>query len=91
MVSIYLGQRIRAIRECLGMGRQEFSDKCRIKKKSLENIEMGRQRAHEELITAVADNWPHFAYWLVTGLTQPEAGHVSPEIEEVRKKLERAG
>jgi transcriptional regulator with XRE-family HTH domain len=80
MESIYLGLRVRRIRERLGLGRQAFADQCRIKKKSLENIEMGKQRATEELLVAIGAHWPEYAYWLLTGKTQPEAGHISPDI-----------
>ncbi|EEG06930.1 hypothetical protein [Pseudogulbenkiania ferrooxidans] len=37
-----------------------------------------RQRATSEMVEAVSKQWPQFAFWLVTGLTDPEYGHVAP-------------
>jgi hypothetical protein len=55
------------------------------------NIKRRHVRAGAPEIEAAGKLWPEYAYWLVTGLAQPEAGHISPEIEEVRKKLGTAG
>jgi hypothetical protein len=55
------------------------------------NIEKGTQKVNEDHIEAVAKHWPEFAYWLVTGKTIPEAGQISPEIEETRRNLKGAG
>ncbi|VVE49531.1 hypothetical protein PCO31111_04637 [Pandoraea communis] len=38
----------------------------------------GRQRATEEAILALCKNWPKYAYWLGTGMTDEEHGHSSP-------------
>lgn len=50
------------------------------------NIRGGKQRANEEHIEAVCDLYPHFALWLVSGRTIPEAGQISPEMEKTRKE-----
>jgi len=34
---------------------------------------------------------PEYAYWITTGLTLPEAGQISPELEEQRRNLRKAG
>jgi transcriptional regulator with XRE-family HTH domain len=83
--------RIRKIRESMGYNRTEFEQETGIPAKTWSNIENGLQKANEDHIEAIGKRWPEFAYWLVTGLVQPEAGHISPEIEEARRKLERAG
>lgn len=54
-------------------------------------IRTGKVRASTEEIDECVKLWPEYAYWLVTGLAQPEAGHISPEIEETRRKLGTAG
>lgn len=89
--NFYLGLRIRDLREHLAMGRHSFAEKCGIKKGTLENIEMGRQRTTEELILAIGKNWPEYSYWLITGKTIPEAGQISPELDEAREKLQKVG
>lgn len=83
--------RIRKIREALGLTRNEFESETGVSAKTWENVENGIQKANEDHIQAIAKRWPQFAYWLVTGNTIPEAGQISPEIEETRKKLNAAG
>lgn len=48
-------------------------------------------RATEEHMEAAFKLWSDYAYWLATGLTIPEAGQISPEIEETRKKYQLVG
>ncbi|MFV8570039.1 DNA-binding protein [Marinobacter sp. SBS5] len=43
-----------------------------------------RRRVNEDDIEAFNGAFPQFAYWLTTGLTIPEAGQISPEIEKAR-------
>ena len=82
-------ERIRQIREKLGLGRQAFADQTGIEKKTIENIELGKQKVYAWHIEAIAAKWPQYAYWLVTGQTIPEAGQISPdEAENVPKKRE---
>jgi len=74
------GLRLRAIRECMDVGRDEFAKNLNIKKKSLEAMEMERQRVTEEVFLGVGKLYPDFAYWFVTGETDANNGHVSPDI-----------
>jgi hypothetical protein len=37
-----------------------------------------RQRPTAHMIEALARRWPHYAFWLATGLTDPSAGHTAP-------------
>ncbi|MBD9357501.1 DNA-binding protein [Methylomonas albis] len=48
-------------------------------------------RATEEHLEAVFKLWPEYALWIATETTNPEAGQISPELEESRQKLGRAG
>lgn len=79
--------RIRKLRESLGLDRTMFEAKTGIKAKTWSNVESGTQRANEEHIQAIIEKWPEYAYWLTTGKTIPEAGQISPEIEETRQNL----
>lgn len=82
-------ERIRQIREKLGLGRQAFADQTGIEKKTIENIELGKQKVYAWHIEAIAAKWPQYAYWLVTGQTIPEAGQISPnDAENIPKKKE---
>jgi hypothetical protein len=83
-------KRIRILREHLGMGRTEFGDKLGINRQNLQNIELEKQKATAWLIEAIAKEWKEYGYWVATGLTIPEAGQISPEIEEIRINLKQA-
>lgn len=79
--------RIRKLRESLKLDRTMFATETGIKAKTWANVESGIQKANEEHIKAIINKWPEYAYWLTTGQTIPEAGQISPEIEETRKNL----
>ncbi|MXS85447.1 hypothetical protein ABO04_05840 [Nitrosomonas sp. HPC101] len=38
----------------------------------------GKKRATAETIEAVSRVWPQYSFWLSTGITDPQYGHVSP-------------
>ncbi|MGJ0482932.1 MAG: helix-turn-helix domain-containing protein [Methylomicrobium sp.] len=84
-------KRIRELRDHLGMGRGEFAEKTGIPKKTIENVEQEKQKAYAWHIEAIARIWPEYAYWITTGMALPEAGQISPEMEEARKKLDQVG
>lgn len=88
-MSIY--QRVRELRESLNLDRTAFSDKCKIKKKTIENIENNIQKINGDHIEAINNAYPEYAYWLTTGLTLPESGQISPELEETRQNLRKVG
>lgn len=44
-----------------------------------QNFDRGRQRANDEMLEALGRVWPQYAFWLMTGKTDPEHGHLSPE------------
>lgn len=84
-------ERIRKIREHEGLSRPQFAQETGIPAKTWQNVENGLQKANEEHLQAIARRWPQYAYWLITGLTQPEAGNLSPEQDEEREQLAMAG
>lgn len=88
MDEIYeINKRIRLLRDTLEMGRQAFADKTGIKKQTIENIEREAQKVNAEHLQAIGNAFPQYRFWLAYGETLPEAGQISPEIEETRKKL----
>lgn len=38
----------------------------------------GRQRPTAEMIEAAGKTWPEYAFWLTTGISDPDYGHVAP-------------
>lgn len=83
--------RIRKLRTHLTLSRTEFEQQTGVPAKTWENVENGLQKVNEDHLNAVTNRWPQYAYWLLTGKTLPDAGQISPELEEIREKLERAG
>jgi hypothetical protein len=47
-----------------------------------QNFDRGRQRANDEMLEALGRVWPQYAFWLMTGKTDPEHGHLSPGAVE---------
>ena len=47
-------------------------------------------RVGDDHIEAAVKLWPQYAYWLTTGQTIPNAGQISPEIEEARSNSKKA-
>ena len=88
-MSSNFGEKIRKIRETEEYGRTPFSQLTDIKMATLTGVEQGRSQPRVELVEKVCQKFPQYAYWLMTGLTDPENGHISPEIELARRSLEK--
>jgi len=48
-------------------------------------------KVRAEEVEAIVKVFPEYAYWITTGETLPEAGQISPELEETRRNLSKAG
>jgi hypothetical protein len=70
-----------------GITPTELVEKTGIDRMKWANLKRLRVRAQQEHIEAIVDLWPEYAYWITTGKTLPEAGQISPELEETRKNL----
>jgi len=70
---------------------KNFEELTGIKAKTWQNIAEGRQHANDEHLSALGKKWPQYAYWLMTGMTDEEHGHISPILERIRMDLKRAG
>ena len=60
--------------------------KTEIPRTTWQNLRNKKGRVNEEQIQAITNLYPEYAYWLTTGKVIPEAGQISPEIEEERIK-----
>jgi len=83
--------RIKKLRETSGLTRDEFAQKTGIGTNQLSNLEHKKQKVYAWHVEAISKAWPQYAYWLCTGNVLPEAGQISPEIEETRRNLNGAG
>ena len=70
---------------------KQFEELTGVSATKWQNLGQGKQRANDEMIEAIGNRWPQYAYWLVTGKTDEEHGHTSPILERIREDLKRAG
>jgi len=82
--------RIIILLDFIGIKNPKLEEKTGIAKTTWSNLRNRRGRANEEQISAIVNLWPEYAYWIISGKTMPEAGQISPEIEETRIKLNKA-
>jgi hypothetical protein len=54
---------------------KDLEERTGLKATAWQNFWMGRQRPTWEMIELVGRTWPEFAFWLVTGIDDPEHGH----------------
>jgi len=69
------GQRLRGLRELMGLSRPAFEKLTGIDRKRLENIESGQQRMHDIDFEKVCSLYPEFSRWITYG------GPVDGEVE----------
>lgn len=69
----------------------EFEDKTGINKDTLKQFYHGKQKLNNENITQINEAFPEYVYWLATSKTIPEAGQISPELEEVANSYGETG
>jgi len=84
-------ERILEIFEFYSLNNKELEEITGISSHKWGNLKTGKQRANEEHIEAIVKKWPEYSYWITTGETLPEAGQISPELEETRRNLSKAG
>lgn len=51
------------------------------------NVRNGKARLTDAEIEAVAQLFPQYALWLITGEIAPECGQTSPEYDEANRNL----
>lgn len=81
-----ISEKIKKIRECEGLSQFNFAVETGINMGTLRHYESGRSTPGGRELLKIT-NHPRFqkyTLWLMTGETAPEAGQISPEIEERR-------
>jgi len=72
----------------------QFEEITGVKRQTWQNLATNKQRANEDMLEAIAKNWPQYAYWVMTGNTDEKNGHTSPILERIArdlKKVKKAG
>lgn len=72
-------ERIQVLRESTGMGRTLFSRHIGINLRTLIGIEYDGRKPGADILAAFAEKYPQHIYWLLTGKTDPKAGHTKPK------------
>jgi len=80
-MSMGIGAKIRAIRECEGLSRPKFSDATGINKETIVTTEVGRNEPKAGVLEKVCAAFPQYTLWLMTGQINPEGGQISPDIK----------
>lgn len=71
-------RRFKTLEELTGIPAQQWT-----------NIFHARQKANHEHIEAMCKAFPHYTYWLGTGMTDEANGHTSPILERIQRDLEK--
>ena len=79
------GKKIRAIRKSAGLTMPELAAICSVTPQKIKNIEYGIQRACEDVLLPISRAYPHFAFWLVSDMTDEKSGHIKPDEEFFEK------
>jgi len=81
-------ERLISVIEKSGFNNEELEQKTGITATKWGNLRTRKQRVNEDHIKAIEQLFPEYKYWIVFGETLPEAGQISPELEETRKRLQ---
>lgn len=81
-----IGEKIKNIREAEAVAQFDFCVETGINIATLRNVEQGRRSpgSKELLKITTHERYKKYALWLMTGETAPQAGQISPEIEQSR-------
>ena len=76
-----VGQKIRQIRETVGLSRPKFAELLAVPPTTLKNYELGYREVGGAFLVALAhhEQLHQFTLWLLSDKTSPELGQISPE------------
>lgn len=86
-----INKRFNIVLDYMGLSNPVLERHTGIKATTWANVRNGKSRINEDHLEAINKLWPQYTYWITTGLTLPEVGQISPELEEQRQKLGKAG
>lgn len=78
---VSVGQKIRQIREVIGLSRPKFAELLSVPPTTLKNYELGYREVGGAFLVSVASHpqLHQFTLWLLSDKTVPEMGQISPE------------
>lgn len=72
-----LAGRVRAIREAVGLTRDQFAERTGVSAATLKSLEQRGGQPKGDVLLAVANTFPEYALWLMTERAQTLGGHLS--------------
>jgi transcriptional regulator with XRE-family HTH domain len=84
-----INQRLKKLRICKKLTRDELAIKLGIKSGQIAAIENDRQLMPAWYLEAINNKWPEHVYWLATGIQIPEQGHIEPREELAEDFIEK--
>lgn len=85
--------RLRAVIETVTEERGRFAELekvTQVSANSWKSFWHGRQRPTCDMIEAICARWPHYAFWIATGITDAKFGHVNEKGEASYPEKRRA-
>ena len=78
---VSVGQKIRQIREVIGLSRPKFAELLSVPPTTLKNYELGYREVGGAFLVAVASHpqLHQFTLWLLSDKIAPEEGQIGPE------------
>ena len=79
---VSVGQKIRQIREVVGLSRPKFAELLSVPPTTLKNYELGYREVGGAFLVSMASHpqLHQFTLWLLSDKTAPEMGQISPEL-----------
>ncbi len=79
---VSVGQKIRQIREVIGLSRPKFAELLSVPPTTLKNYELGYREVGGAFLVSMASHpqLHQFTLWLLSDKTAPEMGQISPEL-----------
>jgi len=88
MICVYMDSvRDRALQLIKAVGPKRLSEKGGKNYDRWRNISSEKIRIGTEEIGILAEAFPEYALWLVSGRVEPEGGHRSPDYDEANRNL----
>lgn len=88
MICVYMDSvRDRALQLIKAVGPKRLSEKGGKNYDRWRNISSEKIRIGTEEIGILAEAFPEYALWLVSGRVEPESGHRSPDYDEANRNL----
>jgi len=86
---LLINQRLKQLRLCKNLTRDELAIKLGIKSGQIAAIENERQLMPAWYLSAIYKKWPEHVFWLATGFQIPEQGHIEPKEQSEEDFVEK--